>query len=283
MSELQPELNVAAVQWGSWPGASAPARRSQLSDLVGKAADLGAVLVVLPRLSDCAAWGDDLCGGTPDFERAAVEAPEREAFFAGLAVRYGVNLVHSAVSRAGRGMIEYTEWRCPTGEVAAGALRLHTAAEPGLCAGDDIVPAELSGMRMGFVCGDDAWSPEQCRILALLNCDLLISPQALRKPYRRWSQVAGLWQQVQQNQVFGVESCLVGGSFSGRSAILGPCDMRPGFSGYLTEAPHESSDCVLTAVLKRRDLLHARRSFAIFDHFNVDLYRQALTVEGRGR
>lgn len=282
MSEFRAELTAAAIQWGSWPGTPVSARRNRVSDLIAQAVDLGAALVVLPRLSDCVVWGDDLPGGMPDYVRAAVEASAREDFFAGLAARYQVNLVHTIISRTGLGMTESTEWRSPGGAMAARTLRLHTATDPALCGGDEIIPVELSETCAGFVCGDDAWSPEQCRILALLGCDMLLSPQALRKPYRRWSQVAGLWQQVQQNQVFGIESCLVGGAFAGRSAILGPCDMRPGFSGYLAEATDESSDYVLTAVLARQDLIHARRSFAIFDHFNTDLYRQAPAVKTEG-
>ncbi len=100
-------------------------------------------------------------------------------------------------------------------------------------------PPAPAGLKAGFLVGSDAWYPEVARILTLKGAALLLAPVAMRAPYSPWRQVAAIWQQVQQNQVFGLEACLVGSgtahSYAGRSAIFAPCEMTPGETGILAQ------------------------------------------------
>ena len=99
-------------------------------------------------------------------------------------------------------------------------------------------PPAPTGLKAGFLVGPDAWYPEVARILTLKGASLLLAPEAMPAPYNPWFQVAGVWQEVQQNQVFGLEACLVGkgretSTCAGRSGIFAPCEMTRGETGIL--------------------------------------------------
>lgn len=90
---------------------------------------------------------------------------------------------------------------------------------------------------VGMAIGRDVWVPEVFRILSLMGADIIVCPVALEVPYNPWHQVRGIWQEVQQNQVFGVEACLVGEMFGktyeGRSAILTSVEASEDGIGFL--------------------------------------------------
>jgi predicted amidohydrolase len=122
------------------------------------------------------------------------------------------------------------------------------SAEPcspaGLVPGATLDPIPLpppapAGLRAGFLVGLDAWYPEVARILTLKGAALLLAPIAMPAPYNPWRQLAATWQQVQQNQVFGLEACAAGvwnsAPFAGRSAAFAPCEMSPGATGVLAQ------------------------------------------------
>lgn len=90
---------------------------------------------------------------------------------------------------------------------------------------------------IGMAIGTDVWVPEVFRILSLMGADIIVCPVAVEAPYNPWHQVRGVWQEVQQNQVFGVEACLVGDMFGktyeGRSSILTSVEASEDGSGFL--------------------------------------------------
>lgn len=233
-------------------------------------------MVVLPRLAGNVAFGDDLLNRQADPTLAAESHDGQLGWFKSLAAGERVFLAAAMMQKSAAGWVEVGLVFSPQGVNVGCAVRVHVRSEGGLLAGgDEIAPVDLPLGRAGLLVGDDAWSPEQCRILALSGCDLFLSLQAIAGPYRRWKQVAGLWQLTQQNQVFSVESCLVGGGYAGVSAILGPCDMAPHFSGFLAEAGDAANDSVLVQALSPDSLKEARTKFPIFKHFNVRLYDAA--------
>ncbi|MBC7337964.1 MAG: hypothetical protein H5U01_17055, partial [Clostridia bacterium] len=114
------------------------------------------------------------------------------------------------------------------------------------------------------------------------GAQVLLSLQAVRRPYSSWRQLAGIWQEVQQNQTFGVESCLHGRlalpegdvEFEGRTAIFAPCEMTPGQTGILKEGPDEAG-----LVLARLDFAAREeviRQYPVLGLLNPGLYRRYL-------
>lgn len=136
----------------------------------------------------------------------------------------------------------------PDGSVLLEQAQTHLTRverENGLIPGEDLDVADLPFGRVGFAVGTDCWYPEVSRILALRGVDIILAPVAVPRPYGFWQQAAGLWEEVQQNQVFGIEAGLAGYAaldangegkktiYEGRTAIMAPVEVTPGETGYL--------------------------------------------------
>ncbi len=244
-------------------------------DLLGRAKADGAELLVLPLLPDV--------GPPEEFSRRWSES----------ARKIGVFL---AVGRmAGGGVNQNVGYLFgPDGSLPLKQAQTHltkSELEAGIVAGTDLDLAELPCGRVGFAVGTDCWYPEVNRILALRGADVILAPVAVSGPYGFWRQAAGLWEEVQQNQVFGIEAGLeLPGRFEGRTAVMAPVEVTPGETGYLAHVlgPAELMDeghatsrseptgaaAFVTARIDPAMLEKARKGFPIFHFFNVPLYRR---------
>ncbi len=178
----------------------------------------------------------------------------------------------------------------PGGEVAGWQVQTHpTGAEAarGMAAGRDLQVFDAGGLRLGLAVGGDAWVPEVGRILALLGAEALLAPVAVPRPYPYWAQVAGLWQIVQQNQVYGLEVGL--GSrgdlpWRARTAAFGPCEITPDETGWLDSLSGPVDDAgLLLADFDGDRLAGIRARYPIFAHLNPALYRRYLPAVYRAR
>ncbi|RJQ08971.1 MAG: hypothetical protein C4551_04490 [Bacillota bacterium] len=249
-------------------------------EAVLQAARAGATLVVLPgRALDETSPGPPRQGGKGPEEERVLERARLLAREAGCYIVPG-----SAVVSGPEGPCRVSWLLRPDGEVAGRQVQTHVAPndqDAGLTTGSTLspFPVDSLGLKVGLVVGSDAWVPEVSRILALQGADVLISPVAMPGPYSEPRQLAGLWQQVQQNQTMGLEACLVGEggghSWAGRSAIIGPCEMTADESGFVVRAATAVGGMTLIGPLD----LEARRrvitSYDIFGELNVELYRKA--------
>lgn len=168
----------------------------------------------------------------------------------------------------------------PDGRVVRWQVQTHlTAAErrQGWLPGDELRPADTPAGRIGVLIGTDLWYPEAARILALQDTVILACPVAVPHPYGERHQWRGLWQQVQQNQVFGIEAGLCGvttcGRWQSRTAAVAPVEMTAGESGWLAVLDREG-DCMLTADLDPAALQEVVRAYDIFSQLNPVLYNR---------
>lgn len=134
---------------------------------------------------------------------------------------------------------------------------------------------------IGIVAGTDIWHPEVSRILALQGADLVLAPVAVPGPYNPWLQVAGMWQQVQQNQFFALENWLhgsvLGTHYEGEAVILAPCEMTEGETGYLAR---EQEHLALLNFRRREEVI---KNYPLLAHLNRPLYKAYLpNLYGRG-
>lgn len=117
-----------------------------------------------------------------------------------------------------------------------------TQQDEGLCSPGDrvkVLPTEFG--RLGVIIGSDALYPEPARALAVQGADLLVAPAACPGPvlYRKVREA--FHARVQENQLFGAISFLVGpnnlgvGQYAGRSAVLAPMELTARRSGVLQE------------------------------------------------
>jgi len=182
----------------------------------------------------------------------------------------------------------------PDGRVVLRQAQTHTTSwerEWGLVNSTTLEVGETAFGRVGLVIGTDAWYPEVSRILTLKGADVLLAPTALREPYNYWHQVSGMWQEIQQNQVFGIEASLTGTAgrvrFAGRSGVFGPVEITPGHSGYYYQLESATRPGIAIGTFDfpaRRRL--AEEEYDLLSELNPDLYEKALLAAyeaGRAR
>ena len=146
---------------------------------------------------------------------------------------------------------------------------------------DEVSPIAVdAGVKVGLLVGRDAWYPEVSRILSLQGADVLLAPLAPVMPYSAEEALCGLWQEVQQNQVFGVEAGLFGvlaeRVYAGRAAILAPCEMTEDDAGFLPTPGYYVGTGGRSASLVVADLAAVRRDYPLMRHLNPGLYRKYL-------
>ena len=191
----------------------------------------------------------------------------------------------SALVPEGSGFAEWTGLFAPNGDLLGEQSATQPAADlPDLVLGRQIRPIESPFGPVGLMAGRDADVPEVARILALQGARLLIAPRAPIAPYSAMRAMAGLWQLVQQNQVFGLESGLagmaLGAARDGKAAVLAPAELDPDDSGFLGRPGYYVGDDSLSAALDFERLEDLRERRPLGRHLNVALYRRHSAVFG---
>ena len=131
-------------------------------------------------------------------------------------------------------------------------------------------------IKTGLIVGNDARHPEVGRILALNGAGLALHSGALPAGPNCWEQTAGMWAQVQQNQFWAVEAQLsgrmAGRHFGAGSAVLAPCEITPGYSGYLARGYPETE--AVTAELNEADRRRIKKSYPVLELLNRKAYSE---------
>ena len=185
----------------------------------------------------------------------------------------------------GPGFIEWSGLFAPSGELVGDQVATQPdPARPELVLSQRVRPLMTPHGAVGLLVGRDAEVPEVARILALQGARLLIAPRAPFAPYSAMQAMAGLWQVVQQNQVFGLESGLSGpapgGARDGKAGALAPSELSPGQSGFLGRPGYYVGGDALTADLDFDRLQELRERRPLQRHLNAALYRRHAAVFG---
>ncbi len=287
---------VACVQFAARRRESPDEFAARVGELVAHAAGLGADMVVFPAYTGLAYLAAACPGANlflgPGFGAAVARvfassqdgSPQTDflRLFSGLAARHHVYIAPGTIPMPTAGGVRnVAHLLSPEGDLIGTQAQTHLSRDErasGFLRGDDLKVFRTSLGLVGFAICEDAWYPEVMRILALQGAEIVLAPVAVPAPYSEWHQVRGMWQDVQQNQVFGVEACLVGLAggveFEGRSTIYATCEMTEGDTGVLTRARRTDAEDVIVADLSFAAIRGTRERFGIFNHFNEDLYRQ---------
>jgi predicted amidohydrolase len=302
------DLEVAEL-WHKEPGLSRSERLSRLArqamdGLATRAAADGAQLLLLPALAGMLvtpegarmvrAWAD---GQPVDLRRSGSEelAEAATTFVSGLARHHGLCVATTGLVDVGARRFHHEGVLFGAdGEVLGRQTQTHAGRREalwGLAPTARLAPFDTPLGRVGMVLGADAWHPEVSRILALQGADLLLFPKAVVGPYPLWMQVSGAWEEVQQNQVFGIESGLAGGPFLARAAVFAPCELTPGLTGQLAgigpayatiealrpfagDSPALREEALVLATLDFAALEEVRRRYPIFGMLNPTAYQR---------
>jgi predicted amidohydrolase len=165
----------------------------------------------------------------------------------------------------------------PTGNICCKQHQTHLSClerELGLSRGEELSLFQLDGFPAALVVGNDARHPEVGRIMTLLGADLLLHSGALEGSISCWPQAAGMWAQVQQNQIWAVEAQFSGViadiSFGASLAVLAPCEITAGQTGYLVRGNPGSP--VVFAALNRNELIRIRNDYPLLTMLNPGAY-----------
>ena len=169
----------------------------------------------------------------------------------------------------------------PEGRVNGRQRQTHLSREErslGLSRGEELPLFGVAGMKAGLILGTDARHPEVGRILALQGADLVIHCGALATGRELASQPAGIWAQVQQNQFWAVEAQLretIGGrAFGGQCAVMGPCEITPGLTGYLDR--EEAGKPFAAAELNEAERRRIKSDYPLLKLLRPEAYRGRL-------
>jgi predicted amidohydrolase len=244
-------------------------------------------LVVLPAHIGTAALAAATGIRTWDALRAAARAqPDLPAklrlALCGLAQHYRVHLLAGTALVWSPTGLRHEAWLIGArGEVIGEQAQTHLTREEstlGLVRGDDLRVFSTAVGEVGILVHTDLWIPEAFRILALRGATLVLAPVAVPAPYLEVHQMRGLWQQAQQNQVFGVEcglhGTLLGTTYASRPAVCAPCEGTPGESGWWTRA--DPGVALVRSELDYGQLQEAIARFDVFAQFNLALYERYL-------
>lgn len=203
-----------------------------------------------------------------------------------LAARLNIFLAPGTLIESSGGALFNTAYLfAPDGSVVGSQRQTHRSPREigwGIAQGDSLQVFDIGSARIGFVVGTDIEYPEVARILALQNANLLIHSAA----YPLWHAeyfLLDLWRDIQSNQVFGLQSCLTGSDFKGKSAVYAPVEMTDDHRGFLAQAARADAEEIVTATLDFDALQCVIDGYSIFESFNYDFYAREFPGVYRGK
>lgn len=155
--------------------------------------------------------------------------------------------------------------------------------ELGLSRGAKIELKETKDWNIALIISTDVFYPQVSRMAALKGADIVLSPVGFTGE-KNWSlQISGMWQEVQQNQFFAVESGFNGSlgeqSFWGESIIHAPLEMTEEGDGYLKRSSGQQS--LTIAQLDNKKRRKAISKFDVLSQLNREFYQQMKMFRGR--
>lgn len=146
--------------------------------------------------------------------------------------------------------------------------------EYNLSRGNALNITEIDGFKVGIVLSTDVFYPQVSRHLALSGVEIVLSPVAIKGSKNFAMQVSGLWQNVQQNLFFAVESGFkgeyMGHNFYSESAIHAPLEMTKNKDGFLVR---ENDSSVIVSELDNSVRKKAILKFDVLSQLNTEFYR----------
>lgn len=181
--------------------------------------------------------------------------------FAGAAQEYDMTVVAGSgylLDEASGGIVNQAVVFGPEGNILGRQAKVSLSADD---TGLAVPGAEWSAVdtevgRIGLLLGNDALYPEAARILAYQGAQILIGLGACPGAGLHRKVRDGLLARVQENQLYGMISFLVGHNalglgerqeYAGQSAIFAPAEFTLRYSGVMVELGTASSEGVITA------------------------------------
>ena len=155
--------------------------------------------------------------------------------------------------------------------------------ELGFSRGAKIELREIKNWRLALIISADVFYPQVSRMIALRGADIVLSPIGFIGENNPALQISGMWQEVQQNQFFAVESGFNGflreRNFWGESIIHAPLEMTEKENGFLTRTKGQQS--LVIAELDNKKRRKAISKFDVLSQLNREFYQQMKMFRGK--
>lgn len=165
------------------------------------------------------------------------------------------------------------------GEIQLNQRQIYLARwerELGFSRGAKIELIEIKDWRLALIISTDVFYPQVSRRIALRGADIILSPVGFRGENNPALQASGMWQEVQQNQFFAVESGFNGflgeQNFWGESMIHAPLAMTRRENGFLARSKGQQG--LIIAELDNKKRRKAISKFDVLSQLNREFYQQ---------
>ena len=134
---------------------------------------------------------------------------------------------------------------------------------------------ELKNWQLGIIISTDVFYPQVSRRMALKGADVVLSPVGFIGGKNPDLQISGMWQEVQQNQFFAVESGFNGflgeQFFWSESMIHAPLEMTEKENGYLNRSRGQKKIIIADLDNKKRE--ETILKYNILNQLNYQFYQ----------
>ena len=153
----------------------------------------------------------------------------------------------------------------------------------GFSRGTKIELKKIKDWNIALIISTDVFYPQVSRMAALKGANIVLSSVGFTGEKNRALQISGMWQEVQQNQFFAIESGFNGflgeQSFWGESVIYAPVEMTEEGDGYLERSGGQRS--LIIAELDNKKRRKAISKFDVLSQLNREFYQQMKMFRGR--
>jgi len=283
-------MKAASVEWkkNEWKRISKPkALVYKIKEYLEKAVKKKVDIIVFPGFTGCF-YQQLSCPDNRSVRSIMNKADSREYVeqVKELSREYKIAICPGSYWQKDKSNIYHGSCLIINGEVQLKQRQIYLARwerELGFSRGTKIELKEIKDWKVALIISTDVFYPQVSRIAALKGADIVLSPVGFTGEKNRALQISGMWQEVQQNQFFAVESGFNGfleeQSFWGESVIYAPLEMTEGRDGYLKRSSGQQS--LIIAELDNKKRREAIAKFDVLSQLNREFYQQMKMFRGR--
>ncbi len=282
-------MKVASVEWqkSEWKRIDKPkALIYKIKEYLEKAVKEEVDIIVFPGFTGC--FFQQLSYPDRSIQSLIKEADSREYIeqFKELSRECKIVICPGSYWQKEKNNIYHESSLIIDGEVQLKQRQIYLARwerELGFSRGTKIELKEIKDWNIALIISTDVFYPRVSRMAALKGADIVLSPVGFTGKKNRALQISGMWQEVQQNQFFAVESGYNGflgeQSFWGESVIYAPLEMTEKENGFLTRTKGQQS--LIITELDNKKRRKAISKFDVLSQLNREFYHQMKMFRGK--
>ena len=282
-------MKVASVEWqkSEWKRIDKPkALIYKIKEYLGKAIEEEVDIIMFPGFTGC--FFQQLSYPDRSIQSLIKEADSTEYIeqVKELSREYKIAICPGSYWQKEKNNIYHESSLIIDGKVKLEQRQIYLARwekELGFSRGTKIELKEIKDWNIVLIISTDVFYPQVSRMAALKGVDIVLSPVGFTGEKNRALQISGMWQEVQQNQFFAVESGYNGflgeQSFWGESFIYAPLEMTEKKNGFLARTKGQQS--LIITELDNKKRTKAISKFDVLSQLNREFYQQMNMFRGK--